>query len=71
MLFAKKRLDLLFIDKKFKVIEIQQAVPITFNPKTWKVYENMEANYCLEIKSGLIGRKNLNRIIGKAIKLKR
>ncbi len=51
MPFVKHRLDLFFLDKKFKVIEKQKAVPLTLNPNTWKVYKNNKAKYCLEIKS--------------------
>jgi uncharacterized membrane protein (UPF0127 family) len=51
MPFVRRKLDLLFLDKKFRVIDIQEAVPLTLNPKTWMVYKNYRAKYCLEIKS--------------------
>jgi uncharacterized membrane protein (UPF0127 family) len=54
MPFVRKKLDLLFLDKKFRVIDIKKAVPLTINPKTWKAYVNWKASYCLEIKSGII-----------------
>lgn len=51
MPFVKHKLDLFFLDEKFKVISKQKAVPLTLNPKTWKVYKNSKATYCLEIKA--------------------
>ena len=50
MPFVKHKLDLFFLDKKFKVLSRQKAVPMTLDPKTWKVYKNDKAKYCLEIK---------------------
>lgn len=63
MPFVKKRLDLLFLDKKFRVIDIQVAVPLTLNPKTWMVYANYRAKYCLEIKSKPENRKLKKRYL--------
>jgi uncharacterized membrane protein (UPF0127 family) len=57
MPFVRRKLDLLFLDGNLRVIEIQKAVPIAFNPNTWRIYANKNAKYCLEIKTGLI-RKN-------------
>ena len=54
MPFVKHKLDLLFLDKNYRVLSIQKALPITKNPNTWKIYENKKAKYCLEIKSGLV-----------------
>ncbi len=51
MPFVKHNLDLFFLDEKFRVIGKQRAVPLTLNPKTWKVYKNKKARYCLEIKA--------------------
>ena len=51
MPFVKHSLDLFFMDKNFKVVGKQKAVPITLNPKTWKIYKNKKAKYCLEIKA--------------------
>ena len=59
MPFVKNNLDLLFIDKKFTVIDVKKAVPLTFNPKTWNAYINWKARYCLEIKSGSMGKNIL------------
>ncbi|MBI2076103.1 MAG: DUF192 domain-containing protein [Candidatus Aenigmarchaeota archaeon] len=61
MPFVKHKLTLLFLDRGFRIIEIQPAVPMTLNPKTWKVYSCSRAKYCLEIKTisgkGLQGKK--------------
>ena len=51
MPFVKHKLDLFFLDDKFSVLSKEKAVPMTLNPKTWKVYKNDKAKYCLEIKS--------------------
>jgi len=51
MPFVKHPLDLFFLDAKMRVIEKQRAIPMTLNPKTWKVYKNEKAKYCLEVKS--------------------
>jgi hypothetical protein len=63
MPFVSKSLDLLFLDKKSRVIDIQEAVPLTLNPKTWKVYENYRAKYCLEIKPKPGNRKLKSRYL--------
>ena len=61
MPFVKFRLTLLFLDKNFRIIKIHDAMPLTPNPKTWKVYSCSEAEYCLEVKTipvnGLCGKK--------------
>jgi len=44
-------LTLFFLDEKMKLLEKQSAVPITLNPKTWKVYSCRRAKYCLEIRA--------------------
>ena len=59
MPFVKRKLDLLFLDGNLRVIEIQKAVPITFNPNTWRIYANNNAKYCLEIKTGLIKKNEI------------
>ncbi len=46
-------LDLYFLDGNFVVLEKQEAVPLTLNPKTWKAYANAKAKYCLELKRGI------------------
>ncbi len=50
MPFVRQNLDLFFLDENKKVIEKKRAVPLTLNPKTWKIYKNKKAKYCLEIK---------------------
>lgn len=67
MPFVKYELDLLFLDESFKVVEIQHAVPLTFNPSTWRIHRNKKARYCLEIKS--VAVRNLKALIGKKIEL--
>jgi uncharacterized membrane protein (UPF0127 family) len=47
-----RSLDLYFLDKNFVVLGKKTAVPMTMNPKTWKVYANEKARYCLELKNG-------------------
>ena len=67
MPFVKHNLDLIFLDKSHKILEIQAAIPITANPKTWRIYRQDDAKYCLEIKSGIIS--NLKTLTGKKVKL--
>ncbi len=55
-------LDLIFLDNDFTVLELKRAVPLTINPKTWKVYKSERAKYCLEIKTGLVKAKKGLRI---------
>lgn len=52
MPFVKHNLDLFFLDKDFRVIDIQKAVPLTLHPNTWKIYRCEKAAYCLEIMPG-------------------
>ncbi len=54
MPFVKYHLDLFFLDKNFRVLEQQKAVPMSINPATWKIYSCKKARYCLEVKEGLI-----------------
>ena len=51
MPFVRRPLKLFFLDEKMKVICNLNAVPMTLNPKTWKVYSCKEAKYCLEVKT--------------------
>lgn len=67
MPFVKKRLDILFLDDSFRVIDIKEAFPFTLNPRTWTVYKNRRAKFCLEIKKGLIKK---GRLISKRLYLK-
>lgn len=65
MLFCKKPLDLFFLGKDFKILSAEHAVPLKpFNTKTWKIYKNEKAKYCLEI---LAGRAKFRK--GQKIKL--
>ncbi|MBI5347235.1 MAG: DUF192 domain-containing protein [Candidatus Aenigmarchaeota archaeon] len=54
MPFVSTSLCLLFLDNNYKLIEVQEAVPMTLNPKTWKVYNCNRAAYCLELRKGII-----------------
>ena len=63
MPFVKHELDLLFLDGEFRIIDIQKALPLTLNPKTWRVYKNNKAKYCLEIKTGLVRARELMHTI--------
>ncbi len=63
MPFVRHALDLLFLDKNYVVIDIQRAVPLSFNPKTWRIYKNKKAKYCLEIKAGIVAVKKGLKII--------
>ncbi len=45
-------LDIIFIDRKKRVIEVQEAAPLSLNPKTWKLYVPKEkCEYVLEVPS--------------------
>ncbi len=46
-------LDLYFLDENFAVLEKMDAVPLTLNPKTWNIYKNPKASFCLELKKGM------------------
>ena len=50
MPFVKKDLNLLFLDEKMKVINQKLAKPISLNFNSWKVYNDKDARYCLELK---------------------
>lgn len=50
MPFVKHKLILFFMDENFKILKKETAVPITLNPKTWKIYKCDKAKYCLEIR---------------------
>jgi uncharacterized membrane protein (UPF0127 family) len=55
-------LDIYFLDTKFKVLEKQFAIPMTLNPKTWKIYKNEKAAYCLELRKGAAKIKKGHKI---------
>lgn len=54
MPFVKHKLDLFFLDEHLRIVDVQQAVPITLHPRTWKVYRCKAATYCLEVMAGLV-----------------
>jgi uncharacterized membrane protein (UPF0127 family) len=58
MPFVKKPLTLIFLDKNYAVTSVQEAVPITLNPKTWKIYSDKSAKYCLELVKKIKIKKN-------------
>jgi uncharacterized membrane protein (UPF0127 family) len=51
MPFVKKDLNLIFLDKDMKVIKSKIAVPVNSSRKSWKVYRDNRALYCLELKN--------------------
>lgn len=55
MPFVKHALTLFFLDKDFRIIKIQDAIPMTLDPKTWRVYACAKAKYCLETR-GISGK---------------
>jgi len=58
-------LDLYFLDAKFRVLQKQKADPITLNRKTWRIYEDKKASYCLEIRQGMTNIRKGAKIILK------
>jgi len=68
MPFVKHNLDLFFLDKNFYVTSKQKAVPIRIKRKTWKIYSDPNARYCLEIKHGLIDMEKIK--IGQKIEIR-
>ena len=63
MPFVQHELDLLFLDKNHFVIDIQRAIPLSFDPRTWKVYKCNKARYCLELKADTVSVKKGLKII--------
>ncbi len=55
MLFMKFPIDLVFIDKNKKIVDIiENAKPMSFDPKTWKLYyPKKKCKYILEVEAGL------------------
>ncbi len=49
MPFVRHKLILFFLDEDMKILEKKSAEPMTLNPKTWRIYENKKAKYCVEI----------------------
>jgi len=58
MPFVKHDLDLFFLDKSFRIIEKQRAVPMRWKRKTWKIYKNTKAKYTLELRAGIATPRN-------------
>ena len=58
MLFMRFPIDLVFIDKKTRVVDIKENIrPLTFSPRTWRVYyPKRPARYVLEIPAGTVKR---------------
>jgi uncharacterized membrane protein (UPF0127 family) len=50
MPFVKKKLNLIFLDKDMRVIGQTVASPISIDFKSWMIYKNPKAKYCLELK---------------------
>jgi len=50
MPFVRHKLILFFLDENMKVLEKKPAEPMTLDPKTWRIYGNKKAKYCVEIK---------------------
>ena len=49
MFAVRYPLKMIFIDKEKKVVDVKRGVPITTDPKTWKVYSPKEkCRYILE-----------------------
>lgn len=55
-------LDLYFLDENFVVLEKRKAIPLSLHPRTWKVYINNKAHYCLEVRSGKCSLKKRQKI---------
>ena len=63
--FVKGDLLLVFLDENMKVVRSKIAVPLTLNPKTWKIYECAGAKYCLELKdTNLRIKKGMKIMLG-------
>ncbi|MCD6226213.1 MAG: DUF192 domain-containing protein [Candidatus Aenigmarchaeota archaeon] len=62
MLFMKFPIDLVFIDKNKKIVDIIENIkPITFDIKTWKIYSpKKKCKYILEVESGLVKSKKFS-----------
>lgn len=53
MPFVRHRLNLFFLDKSMKITCRKHAVPLALNPKTWKIYSDENAEFCLELKQSV------------------
>ncbi|MBN2203093.1 MAG: DUF192 domain-containing protein [Candidatus Aenigmarchaeota archaeon] len=49
MFLVRYQIDMIFLDSEKKVVDIKKGIPISLNPKTWKVYTpKKECRYILE-----------------------
>ncbi len=64
MLFMRYPLDLFFLNENFEVVDIKKnCLPISLNPKTWKVYYPKEkCRYVLEVESGKLKLKKGEKV---------
>ncbi len=53
MPFIKRKLKLIFVDMRHKVVGVTNAVPISLDWKTWKIYFSFKAMYCIETKRNI------------------
>ncbi len=60
-LFMKFPIDILFIDSKKRIVDMQlNAEPISFNPRTWRIYRPKSAcRFVLELEGGVAGKLEL------------
>lgn len=59
MPFVRKELQLIFLDAGHRVTSVQEAVPITLDPRTWRFYKDKKAIYCLEAAKKTKARKGM------------
>ncbi|MEA1992783.1 MAG: DUF192 domain-containing protein [Euryarchaeota archaeon] len=57
MALMRFSIDIIGIGKERRVVDIMKAVPLSFNPKTWKLYTPEKCRYILEIEDGLAQKK--------------
>ncbi len=58
MLFMRFPIDIIFLDRAFRVVGIRENVPpVGWRPSSWKVYyPDRPARYVLEVRAGTAGR---------------
>ena len=56
MLFMRFPIDMVYLDSEKRIVGIyENIIPVSMNPKTWKVYyPEIPAKYILELNSGLV-----------------
>lgn len=58
-LFMRFPIDIAFVSSKMKIVKIvRDAKPLTFNPKTWKIYREKNVRYVLETESNALNLWN-------------